>query len=98
NYKDYYYLPCEDTAIHKSVGEYVAREARIKATAKTCYTRKSGLFLPQLPDAPLWQPVFQTEYKAKIAYAAYTEALLSDPGTANTYLHQLLTEAVKKES
>lgn len=98
NYKDYYYLPCEDTAIHKSVGEYVAREARIKATAKTCYTRKSGLFLPQLPDAPLWQPVFQMEYKAKIAYAAYTEALLSDPETANTYLHQLLTEAVKKES
>ena len=36
NYKDYYYLIYEDTAIHKSVGEYVDRAARRKATAKTC--------------------------------------------------------------
>lgn len=94
NYKDYYYLPCEDTAIHKSVGEYVAREARVKATAKTCYTRKSGLFLPQLPDAPLWQPAFQTGYKARTSYGAYTETLLSDPDTANAYLQQFLAGLV----
>lgn len=91
NYKDYYYLPCEDTAIHKSVGEFVAREAREKATPKTCYTRKSGCFLPQPSDAPLWQPAFRKDYKGKISYALYTETLLSDPAAANAYLHQLLT-------
>ena len=32
NYKDYYYLIYEDTAIHKSVGEYVDRDAKVKAT------------------------------------------------------------------
>lgn len=30
NYKDYYYLPLEDTAIHKSVGAYVDAEHREK--------------------------------------------------------------------
>lgn len=91
NYKDYYYLPLEDTAIHKSVGEYVAREARQKATAKTCYTRKSGLFLPQSPSSPLWQPAFRKEYKDKASYAVYAEALLSDSAAANAYLRQLLS-------
>ena len=37
----------EDCAIHKSVGQYVDRSARKKATAKTCYTRAAGLFVPQ---------------------------------------------------
>ena len=54
NYKDYYYLIYEDTAVHKSVGEYVDRDARIKATKETCYTKKSGVFLPQ-PE-PVWTP------------------------------------------
>lgn len=44
NYKDYYYLPMEDTAIHKSVGEYVDRDARAKATARTCYTKSRASF------------------------------------------------------
>ena len=46
NYKDYYYLPLEDTAIHKSVGEYVDRDARTKATARTCYTKSKGSSSP----------------------------------------------------
>ena len=40
DYKDYYYLIYEDMAVHKSVGEYVERSARKKATAQTCYTKK----------------------------------------------------------
>ena len=48
NYKDYFYLPLEDTAVHKSVGEFVDKSARVRATAKTCYTRKSGLFVHHL--------------------------------------------------
>lgn len=44
NYKDYYYLIYEDTAIHKSVGEFVDKDARIKATKETCYTKKTASF------------------------------------------------------
>lgn len=37
DYKNYYYLPMEDNAIHKSVGIYVDPEHRVQATAATCY-------------------------------------------------------------
>lgn len=37
HYKDYYYLPMEDRAIHKSLASFVGREYKEKATAATCY-------------------------------------------------------------
>ena len=37
NYKDYYYLPAEDMALHKSVATYVDRSYRQPATADNCY-------------------------------------------------------------
>lgn len=46
NYKDYYYLPEEDRAVHKSVGAFVDKCHRKNATANTCYERHSGFFLP----------------------------------------------------
>ena len=52
NYKDYYYLPSEDCAMHKSVAEYVEKEYRVKATKETCYTKKTDSYLPlPLPDS-----------------------------------------------
>lgn len=46
NYKDYYYLPLEDMAIHKSVSSFVDKNHRQKATKQTCYLKKFGTFLP----------------------------------------------------
>lgn len=46
NPADYYYLPFEDCAMHKSVASFVEKEYRRRATAATCYTRKAGAFLP----------------------------------------------------
>ena len=89
NYKDYYYLPVEDTAIHKSVGEYVDRDARAKATARTCYTKKQGLFLPQF--GCLWSPVLMREYKASLTYAEYEPEMLSPDGMADAYAKQILS-------
>lgn len=37
-YKEYYYLPEEDYAIHKSVGKYVDKPRRKAATRTNCYT------------------------------------------------------------
>lgn len=73
NYKDYYYLIYEDTAIHKSVGEYVERTARKKATAKTCYTRTKGIFLPQ--PSPVFGNFLKKEYSDKLTYVPYNEEL-----------------------
>jgi hypothetical protein len=46
DYKNYYYLPLEDMAIHKSVAAFVEPENRKKATSSNCYIRKEGTFLP----------------------------------------------------
>ncbi len=38
--ENYYYLPEEDEAVHKSVGKYVESSHRTRATKKNCYTKK----------------------------------------------------------
>lgn len=88
DYKDYYYLPQEDTAVHKSLGEFVDRSARKKATAATCYTKTSGLFLPQ--PRPMWTPVFKKAYKEKQTYVRYSPELFHSPDNANLYLRSVL--------
>ena len=47
NYKDYYFLPEEDMAVHKYLASYVEKSRRIQAKPETCYTRKASSFLPQ---------------------------------------------------
>ena len=49
DYKNYFYLPLEDTAIHKSIATYVEAANKIKATKQTCYIKKDGDFIP-CPD------------------------------------------------
>ncbi len=89
DYQNYYYLIYEDQAVHKSVGEFVEKSAKKKATAKTCYTKKQGLFLPQ--PSELWEPVFKRDYKDKLSFAEYRPALFDDPGFCQSYLSSLLS-------
>lgn len=86
--QNYYYLPYEDTAIHKSIGEYVEKPARQKATPKTCYTKKEALFLPQ--PLPLWEPIFKQTHKDKLTYTEYTPSLFEDPKTLNTFISEFI--------
>lgn len=87
NYRDYYYLIYEDTAVHKSVGEYVAREARVRATASNCYTKKSGLFLPQFDG--IWEPVMKEIPGDKFTYVPLESARLDEPDSFRQYVKQL---------
>ncbi|MCR4625624.1 MAG: hypothetical protein K5795_06620, partial [Lachnospiraceae bacterium] len=50
NYKDYYYFPAEDMAVHKSIAEFAASGSKKKATAKTAYCNVEGSFVP-IPSA-----------------------------------------------
>lgn len=50
DYKNYYYLPVEDKAIHKSLATFVAKEFRKPATRETARQQKSGSFLPQVTE------------------------------------------------
>lgn len=73
NYKNYYYLPEEDTAIHKSVASYVDKAHRVQATAKNCYTRKLSSYLPQWDI--LFQPFFKRKYEDRDIFFELTEEM-----------------------
>ena len=90
NYKDYYYLPAEDRAIHKSVATYVDKEYRKQATASNCYTTKDDLFLPQF--ASIMQPAFKKEYKDKVQYFSLTEDFCSSDVLLRRYIDHLLVD------
>ena len=90
NYSDYYYLPMEDRAIHRSLAEFVDRSHRKKATAKTCYQKVSGIFLPE-PE-PVFSPTLLKEYKDKISYAQFTQELFQDGDLAEAYLHSVIRQ------
>lgn len=88
NYKDYYYLPAEDMAIHKSVASYVEKEYRKKATASTCYSRKSAVFIPQYEK--IATPLFQNHPKDKLTYFELTDSFLESGSQLYTYAAHIL--------
>ena len=92
NYKEYYYLPEEDEAIHKSVASFVDKAYRVRATARTCYTKKTGSFLPVFTETDL--PCFLTAYGGRQRYIELPENVC-DPAFAGDYrascLHVMLT-------
>lgn len=90
NYRDYYYLIYEDTAIHKSVGEYVDKDAKIKATRETCYTKKTGVFLPQAE--PFWSPDFKNTCKDKTCFFEFCPDCFSDHDALNRYIQRIIKD------
>lgn len=88
NYKDYYYLPDEDMAIHKSVASFVDKDYRTKATAATCYTRKYSSYLPQWDL--LVQPFFKRDYKSNELFFELTEDMKQNREIFSRYAQHVL--------
>ena len=88
NYKDYYYLPAEDIAIHKSVASYVDRAYRTKAKATNCYSKKSSCFLPQYQE--IFSPCFKLDHKDKNLYFEMTEVFTDSLESLETYARHIL--------
>lgn len=88
DHRNYYYLPAEDQAVHKSIGAYVDPEHRENAKPATCYARKKGVFLPQ--PAVLFEPAFYPEYHAQHIYFEYTESFASNNEKLSAYIQTLL--------
>ncbi|MDF2907770.1 MAG: hypothetical protein K0R34_3091 [Herbinix sp.] len=77
NYKDYYYLPAEDSVVHKSLAHFVDKDYRSKAKPSNCYTRKQGIFAPQYEL--LFTPCFKLEYQSKLSFLEiHTDFLLQE--------------------
>lgn len=92
NYKDYFYLPDEDCSIHKSVAFYVDKNHRIQAKAATCYSKKSGLFLPQLKETET--PHFKTEYNSPHTFFEASDEFFSDKNRMSNYMFDTLNELI----
>lgn len=88
NYQDYYYLPAEDVALHKSVAGFVDKPYRVPASAATCYTRKQSGYLPQWDI--LFEPFFKREYKGQELFFEITDELKKDRTAFSRYASHIL--------
>lgn len=88
NYKDYYYLPEEDVALHKSVASFVDKNHRKQAKASNCYTRKESLYLPQWDL--LHTPIFKRNYEDKLCFFELTEEMKKQPEIFRQYALHIL--------
>lgn len=92
NYKDYYYLIYEDTAVHKSIGEFVEKSARRKATAKPVIQRKRARF----PTAGcLGQADVSRRIPRKASVCEYTDGIFECPEFLKSTSKRLLLQNKK---
>lgn len=88
NYKDYYYLPAEDRAIHKSLAQFVDKDFRIKAKPSTSYTKKKGVFAPQYEM--VISPCFKINHTDKLSFLEIHTDFLLQEEILELYVHHVL--------
>lgn len=92
NYKDYYYLPGEDMAIHKYIASYMDKNRRVQARPETCYTKKASTYLPQ------WDlyrtPFFKRSYEEKEIFFEFTEQMKRDREALSDYASYVLAHII----
>ncbi|MBR6325807.1 MAG: ribonuclease H-like domain-containing protein [Lachnospiraceae bacterium] len=93
DYKEYYYLPDEDLALHKSVATFVDKDHRVQATAANCYTRKVSDYLPQWDY--LFSPIFRKDYHSREMYFELTEDFKRNKAGFSDYASHVLTHILE---
>lgn len=76
DYKNYYYLPQEDMAIHKSVAAFVEKEYRIKAAKENCYIKRKADFVKNYGLTNVH--IMKRDYSDKEGYVEAGEFLQMD--------------------
>ncbi|MEE8885509.1 MAG: ribonuclease H-like domain-containing protein [Eubacteriales bacterium] len=89
DYRNYYYLPDEDQAIHKDIAVYVSPEHREKAKAENCYQKRQGHFCPEPEE--IIQPVFLQSYQSWPPYFEITGDVLQNKDLMGSYAHTVLS-------
>ncbi len=92
DYKNYYYLPEENTVIHKSVGIYVDPDHRTAATVENCFLEKECTYLT-LPKASSFC-FYQKNRKDKWSYLDLSEVLEDGSLPADPKRLALLSEFI----
>lgn len=93
DYKNYYYLPYEDTAIHKSIASFVESTNKQKATKSTCFVKKTDTFIPCFNFQT--NESFQFEYNDKDKYIT-VDTLVTTNHTSQYVIDVLRTLSGKK--
>ncbi|BCJ95449.1 hypothetical protein acsn021_30180 [Anaerocolumna cellulosilytica] len=96
NYRDYFFLPLEDRAIHKSVAQFVDKEYREKAKPANCYVKESGYYLPQTEY--LFSPVFQYSNKDKITFFETANPDFKVPANKEKYIKSILHYIIQNKN
>lgn len=87
DYKNYYYLPMEDMAIHKSIAVYTEPGRRKKATRSTCYVRREDDYIP-CPDPDTLEQFRKTDTDPALFQTL--ESLTGHPELLDGYIRQTL--------
>ena len=95
NFKDYYYLPTEDAALHKSIASFVEKDYRQQAIAANCYTRKFSCYLPQWKV--LVEPFFKREYKSKDLFFELTDDIKKNRQLFSDYASHVLNTMASQD-
>lgn len=88
NYKEYYYLPAEDVAVHKSVASYVDRNYREQAKKENCYLRRHGYFITQLDEGVL--AGYKREYHDRETFIELADSFLQDSDLLHSYARYII--------
>ena len=95
NYKDYYYLPTEDMALHKAISSFVDKEYRQQATASNCYTRKFSCYLPEWKV--IAEPFFKREYNSKDLFFELTDDIKKNRQLFSDYASHVLNSMAMQD-
>lgn len=87
DYQNYYYLPYEDEAIHKSIAIYTDPSRRRKANASECYKKYTGTFVSAPGSLSL--PLLRENYKSSTTYTLWPFSDMSSD-SLHTYLQEIL--------
>lgn len=69
DYRDHYYIPSKDTAIHASLAGFIPSGEKKRATPATCYVTCEGRFLTiNEDDLPEGLPLIKRDYGEKTAF------------------------------
>lgn len=96
DYKNYYYLKYEDTAVHVSVAEWVDKDAKEKCKPATAYQKKNGTFLalpfhkPEQKEELAELPLFYREYKVLPAYIEFNAESVCNPAFISACFYSFL--------
>ncbi len=94
DHKNYYYIPLEDRAMHKSTSVYMDSGLRQQARPENCFVRVRSQFLPQWDK--IVTPIFKYAYEDRTMYFELTDKIKNDPDIFKRYAGHLMDMILKE--